>query len=48
MFVRHPQRSPNTKTSWDQHAKASRLIPVVWSDVQLMLPVQVKLKFSAD
>ena len=51
MFVRHPQRSPNIKTFLGQRANASRLIPVGWIDVQLMmylLPIQVKLEFSAD
>ena len=40
-----PQRCLNIKTIWGQHAKASRLIPAGWSDVQLdMLSVQVKLE----
>ena len=51
MFVSHPQRCPYVKTRLGQHANASRLTPVGWSDVQLMihlLAFQVKLEFSAD
>ena len=51
MFVHHPQRCPNIKTILCQCASGSRLLPVGWIDVQLMmylLPAQAKLEFIAD
>ena len=41
------QRCPNIKTILGKHANTSRLLPVGWIDVQLMmylLPVQIKLE----
>ena len=48
MFVCHPKHKKN---KLDQQANASRLLPVGWIDVQLMMylvPAQVKFEFSAD
>ena len=48
MFVCHPKHK---KKKLDQQTNASRLLPVGWIDVQLMMylvPAQVKFEFSAD